>query len=186
MTAWTSSLTLFPGSCVAWSWSEPDNPDSQADLAVDLRRQVAAELLRAGKSEKEVVQFMTERYGTSGLPATRPDRYMLCGLDRSRLSLAGPWLARAPHRSLRQSSPASRRTRRAEKLLPARMQVHDDLFHRRHCNDRVALSFGLDPLLRAPNRQLTHQALATWIFAGPGVDLSGPKLASDEATSEAA
>lgn len=36
--------------------------DSQADLAVDLRRQVR-EMLIAGKSEAEVVRYMTERYG---------------------------------------------------------------------------------------------------------------------------
>ena len=36
--------------------------DSNAELAVDLRRQVRAQL-RAGRSEREVVRFMTERYG---------------------------------------------------------------------------------------------------------------------------
>lgn len=36
--------------------------DSQADLAVDLRRQVR-EMLRAGRSEREVLDFMTQRYG---------------------------------------------------------------------------------------------------------------------------
>lgn len=36
--------------------------DSQADLAVDLRRQVR-EQLRDGKSEDEVVRYMTDRYG---------------------------------------------------------------------------------------------------------------------------
>ena len=36
--------------------------DSQADLAVDLRRQVR-EQLRAGKSEEDVVRYMTDRYG---------------------------------------------------------------------------------------------------------------------------
>lgn len=36
--------------------------DSQADLAVDLRRQVH-EMVSNGKSDKEIVQYMTERYG---------------------------------------------------------------------------------------------------------------------------
>jgi len=36
--------------------------DSDADLAVDLRRQ-ARELLLAGKSDREVIDFMTSRYG---------------------------------------------------------------------------------------------------------------------------
>lgn len=36
--------------------------DSQADLAVDLRRQVR-EMVTEGRSDKEIVQYMTERYG---------------------------------------------------------------------------------------------------------------------------
>lgn len=36
--------------------------DSQAELAVDLRRQVRA-MLREGRSEADVVRFMTDRYG---------------------------------------------------------------------------------------------------------------------------
>jgi cytochrome c-type biogenesis protein CcmH len=36
--------------------------DSNASLAVDLRRQLT-ELLRAGKSREEIVQYMTARYG---------------------------------------------------------------------------------------------------------------------------
>jgi cytochrome c-type biogenesis protein CcmH len=36
--------------------------DSNADLAVDLRRQVR-ELLQQGKSEREVLAYMTQRYG---------------------------------------------------------------------------------------------------------------------------
>ncbi len=36
--------------------------DSNADLAVDLRRQIR-EMLVAGKSEAEVLDFMTQRYG---------------------------------------------------------------------------------------------------------------------------
>ncbi len=36
--------------------------DSQADLAVDLRRQVR-EMLQQGRSEREIVDYMTARYG---------------------------------------------------------------------------------------------------------------------------
>jgi cytochrome c-type biogenesis protein CcmH len=36
--------------------------DSQADLALDLRRQVR-DMLKQGKSEREVIDFMTARYG---------------------------------------------------------------------------------------------------------------------------
>ena len=36
--------------------------DSQADLAVDLRREVRAQM-KAGRSDDEITQFLTERYG---------------------------------------------------------------------------------------------------------------------------
>jgi cytochrome c-type biogenesis protein CcmH len=36
--------------------------DSNADLAADLRRQVS-EMLQQGKSEQEIIRFMTDRYG---------------------------------------------------------------------------------------------------------------------------
>jgi cytochrome c-type biogenesis protein CcmH len=36
--------------------------DSNAQLAVDLRRQLR-ELMAAGKSDKEIMQYMTDRYG---------------------------------------------------------------------------------------------------------------------------
>src|SRR6266581_8395552 len=36
--------------------------DSQADLAADLRRQIR-EQMKAGKSDKEIVAFLTDRYG---------------------------------------------------------------------------------------------------------------------------
>jgi len=52
--------------------------DSQADLAVDLRRQVR-EMLVAGKSEAEVVRYMTERYGDFVVyrPPLRADTLLL-------------------------------------------------------------------------------------------------------------
>jgi cytochrome c-type biogenesis protein CcmH len=36
--------------------------DSHADLAADLRRQIR-EQIKAGKSDREIIQFMTDRYG---------------------------------------------------------------------------------------------------------------------------
>jgi len=81
MTAWTSAWTLFPGArCLV---CQNQTIAAHKRTAVELRRQVR-ELLRAGKSEKEVVQFMTERYGDFVVyrPPVRTDTCS-CGLDRS-------------------------------------------------------------------------------------------------------
>lgn len=52
--------------------------DSRADLAVDLRRQIR-EQMKAGKSDKEIVAFLTERYGDFVLykPPVKPRTYLL-------------------------------------------------------------------------------------------------------------
>lgn len=52
--------------------------DSRADLAVDLRNQIR-EQMKAGKSEKEVIAFVTARYGDFVLyrPPIRPSTYLL-------------------------------------------------------------------------------------------------------------
>lgn len=52
--------------------------DSRADLAVDLRNQVR-EQMRAGKSDQEIVAFLTERYGDFVLyrPPVKPTTYLL-------------------------------------------------------------------------------------------------------------
>lgn len=52
--------------------------DSNADLAVDLRRQVR-EMLRQGKDEKEIIDYMTARYGDFVLyrPPVRNDTALL-------------------------------------------------------------------------------------------------------------
>lgn len=52
--------------------------DSNADLAVDLRRQVR-DMLRDGKSEREIIDFMTARYGDFVLyrPPVRSDTALL-------------------------------------------------------------------------------------------------------------
>jgi len=52
--------------------------DSRADLAVDLRNQIR-EQMKAGKSDKEIIAFMTERYGKFILyrPPMDPTTYLL-------------------------------------------------------------------------------------------------------------
>jgi cytochrome c-type biogenesis protein CcmH len=52
--------------------------DSRADLAEDLRREIR-EQMRAGKSDKEIVAFLTERYGQFILyrPRVTPTTYLL-------------------------------------------------------------------------------------------------------------
>lgn len=52
--------------------------DSQADLAVDLRREVR-DLLRQGKSEREIIDYMTARYGDFVLyrPPMKPTTMLL-------------------------------------------------------------------------------------------------------------
>lgn len=52
--------------------------DSRADLAVDLRNQIRDQM-RAGKSDKEIVAFLTERYGDFVLyrPPVKPATYLL-------------------------------------------------------------------------------------------------------------
>jgi cytochrome c-type biogenesis protein CcmH len=52
--------------------------DSQADLAEDLRNQIR-EQMRAGKSDKEVVAYLTDRYGDFVLyrPPVKPTTYLL-------------------------------------------------------------------------------------------------------------
>lgn len=52
--------------------------DSRADLAVDLRNQIR-EMMKSGKSDKEIVAFLTARYGDFVLyrPPVRPTTYLL-------------------------------------------------------------------------------------------------------------
>ena len=52
--------------------------DSQAGLAEDLRREIR-EQMKAGKSDKEIVAFLTARYGDFVLyrPPVRPTTYLL-------------------------------------------------------------------------------------------------------------
>lgn len=52
--------------------------DSRADLAVDLRREIR-EQMKAGKSDHEIIAFLTARYGDFVLyrPPVRPTTYLL-------------------------------------------------------------------------------------------------------------
>lgn len=52
--------------------------DSRADLANDLRNQIR-EQMKAGKSDKEIIAFLTERYGEFILyrPPVKPTTYLL-------------------------------------------------------------------------------------------------------------
>lgn len=52
--------------------------DSRADLAEDLRNQIR-EQMKAGKSDKEIIGFLTQRYGDFVLyrPPIRPTTYLL-------------------------------------------------------------------------------------------------------------
>lgn len=52
--------------------------DSRADLAEDLRREIR-EQMRAGKSDKEIITFLTQRYGEFVLyrPVVEPKTYLL-------------------------------------------------------------------------------------------------------------
>jgi cytochrome c-type biogenesis protein CcmH len=52
--------------------------DSHADLATDLRRQIR-EMLQAGKTDQEVLDFMTQRYGDFVLyrPPVKPTTALL-------------------------------------------------------------------------------------------------------------
>ena len=52
--------------------------DSRADLAEDLRREIR-EQMKAGKTDKEIIAFLTQRYGDFVLyrPPVKPTTYLL-------------------------------------------------------------------------------------------------------------
>jgi cytochrome c-type biogenesis protein CcmH len=52
--------------------------DSRADLAEDLRREIRTQI-KAGKSDKEIIDFLTQRYGEFVLyrPVVGPKTYLL-------------------------------------------------------------------------------------------------------------
>jgi cytochrome c-type biogenesis protein CcmH len=97
--------------------------DSNAELAVDLRRQIR-EQIAAGRSDGEIVDFMVTRYGDFVLyrPPFKAATALLW-LGPALLVLAGFWvLARALHtRRQAQAPPLTAEEReRAERLLAAK------------------------------------------------------------------
>jgi len=66
--------------------------DSQADLAVDLRNQITS-MVKAGKTNQDIVNFLVERYGDFVLyrPPLKPTTYALWFSPFGAL-LFGAWL----------------------------------------------------------------------------------------------
>jgi len=66
--------------------------DSNATLAADLRRQVR-ESMAAGKSDAEILQFMTDRYGDYVLynPPVKPLTWLLWGAPVLLILIGGAW-----------------------------------------------------------------------------------------------
>src|SRR5262245_27037950 len=95
--------------------------DSQADLAEDLRREIRAQM-RAGKSDKEVVEFLTARYGQFVLyrPRVTPTTYLLW-FGPFVLLLGGLWILfnyiKQRRDSLSEKPLSVEEHRRAEELL---------------------------------------------------------------------
>ncbi len=94
--------------------------DSNADLALDLRRQIR-EQLKAGKSEKQVVEFLVDRYGDFVLynPPLKASTLLLWFGPFLLLALGAWLLARRIRRQAAAPAPALSEAERvrAEKLL---------------------------------------------------------------------
>jgi cytochrome c-type biogenesis protein CcmH len=95
--------------------------DSRADLAEDLRREIR-EQIRAGKSDKEIIEFLTARYGQFILyrPRVTPTTYLLW-FGPFVLLLGGLWILFNYIKQRRDSLPekplSADERRRAEELL---------------------------------------------------------------------
>lgn len=100
--------------------------DSQADLAEDLRRQVR-EQMKAGKSDQEIIAFLTERYGDFVLyrPPVKSTTYLLW-FGPFILLPAGLWVLYSYVRRRRELIHArpltSDERRRAEDLLRSQVE----------------------------------------------------------------
>ena len=94
--------------------------DSNAELAVDLRRQIR-EQIAAGRSDEEILGFMVSRYGEFVLYRPRLNATtLLLWLGPALLVLAGFWtLARSVRQRRRTDEPAltAEERRSAERLL---------------------------------------------------------------------
>ena len=95
--------------------------DSRADLAEDLRREIR-EQIKAGKSDKEIIEFLTARYGQFILyrPRVTPTTYLLW-FGPFVLLVAGLWLLFSYIKKRRELMPqkplSAEEHRRAEELL---------------------------------------------------------------------
>ena len=95
--------------------------DSQADLAEDLRREIR-EQIKAGKTDKEIIEFLTARYGQFILyrPRVTPTTYLLW-FGPFVLLLGGLWVLFTYIKQRRDAVPekplSTDERRRAEELL---------------------------------------------------------------------
>lgn len=94
---------------------------SHADLAVDLRNQIR-EQLRAGRSEREILDYMVQRYGDFVLyrPPVKPITWLLWGGPFVLLLAMAAWLWRTlrARRTLAAPAPLTDdERRRAQELL---------------------------------------------------------------------
>ncbi|MDX1540671.1 MAG: cytochrome c-type biogenesis protein [Geminicoccaceae bacterium] len=101
--------------------------DSDAELARDLRR-IVREQLEAGKTDEEIITFLTERYGDFVLlrPPVKPSTWGLWLGPFAVLALGGVgvavWLRRRPRTATEVSELSSEEQRRLDRLLDARDQ----------------------------------------------------------------
>jgi cytochrome c-type biogenesis protein CcmH len=95
--------------------------DSQADLAADLRGEIR-EQIKAGKSDKEIIEFLTARYGQFILyrPRVTPTTYLLW-FGPFVLLLGGLWVLftyiKQRRDSVQEKPLSDDERRRAEELL---------------------------------------------------------------------
>lgn len=96
---------------------------SNADLAVDLRGQIRSQL-RVGRSDREIIEYMVERYGDFVLfkPPVKPTTWPLWGGPFVLLVAMAWWLARTLRRRRAEVAAAQRplsddERRRARELL---------------------------------------------------------------------
>lgn len=96
---------------------------SNADLAVDLRGQIRSQL-RAGRNEREIIEYMVERYGDFVLfkPPVKPTTWLLWGGPFVLLVAMAGWLAHMLRRrraevAAAQAPLSDEERRRARELL---------------------------------------------------------------------
>lgn len=94
---------------------------SHADLAIDLRNQIR-EQLKAGRSERQILDYMVERYGDFVLykPPVKPVTWLLWGGPFVLLLAMAAWLWRLLRQRRAQGEPApltEDETRRARAML---------------------------------------------------------------------